>query len=113
MSMRPGPAGAESAGLNASTFQVPAHVVTQFVSEGFKYVGRIRLARDFAGAAAGGDAAAHPQPELSADGSHWVAKAVRCTPEGDVYVGRCARASVWGHSLRAGRAAHGARHAPR
>ena len=84
---RNGPRGAESAG---GQLPVPADVVTRFLEEGFKYVGRIRLARDVGPApepAAGGGA---PEAPAAGPDGHWDVKAVRCTPEGDVYVGRCA-----------------------
>lgn len=83
MDEKPGPPGAESAGGSAGS--VPPNVVNRFVAEGFKYVGRIRLARDLGPRP---DAASdQPEPETDADGD-WTAKAVRCTPEGDVYVGK-------------------------
>ncbi|KIY97292.1 Glutamyl endopeptidase [Monoraphidium neglectum] len=79
---RPGPRGAESAG--GSTGTVPGDVVTRFLSEGFRYVGRIRLAYEFGPQPE--PAASQPAPEEDGKGN-WIAKAVRCTPEGDVYVG--------------------------
>ncbi|KAI8468655.1 MAG: trypsin-like cysteine/serine peptidase domain-containing protein [Monoraphidium minutum] len=80
---RNGPAAAESAG--ASVGAVAADVRNRFLSEGFKYVGRIRLAHELGPRPSPGDA--QPPPETDADGD-WVAQAVRCTPEGDVYIGR-------------------------
>jgi len=90
MDMRPGPLGAESAPLNASTLTVPPQVFTQFLQEGFRYVGRIRLAHEFAPQPTPA-AAQQTEPEQDENGD-WKVKAVRCTPEGDVYIGRCARA---------------------
>ncbi|GBF96540.1 hypothetical protein Rsub_09123 [Raphidocelis subcapitata] len=84
MDMRPGPAGAESAPLNASSLVVPPQVFTQYLKEGFRYVGRIRLARDFGPRPVPSEV--QPAPDRDADGD-WVVKAVRCTPEGDVYIG--------------------------
>jgi hypothetical protein len=87
MDNRVGPAGAESAPLNASTLVVPPSVFTQFLSEGFRYVGRIRLAHDFGPQPTPSEV--QPAPEEDGHGN-WMIKAVRCTAEGDVYIGRCA-----------------------
>jgi hypothetical protein len=86
MDMRPGPLGAESAPLNVSALVVPSHVYTQFLKEGFRYVGRIKLAREGGPRPEPADKAA-PAPEKDKDGN-WHIKAVRCTSEGDVYIGR-------------------------
>lgn len=82
MDMHPGPAGAESAGGNST---VPFSVVTAFVQEGFRYLGRIRLARDMGPAPEPSDA--QPLPETDSKGD-WAVKAVRCTADGDMYIGR-------------------------
>jgi V8-like Glu-specific endopeptidase len=89
MNMRPGPLGAESAPLNASALLVPHSVYTQFLKEGFRYVGRIKLARE-GGPRPEPSASAPPAPEKDKDGN-WRVKAVRCTSDGDVYIGRWAR----------------------
>jgi hypothetical protein len=81
----PGPSGAESSGqLTAIT----PDVINAFIKEGLRYVGRIRLARtlgplpeDF-----NGTAAAETVP--SASNGIWEVPAVRCTANGDVYVGK-------------------------
>lgn len=85
MGARPGPLNAESAGGNASELLVPPSVVTQFIEEGFRYVGRIRLAHELGPRPE--PALVQPPPEKDVDGD-WTAKAVRCTSDGDVYVGR-------------------------
>lgn len=88
--MRPGPPGAESAPLNASALFVPHAVLTRFVEEGFRYVGRVRLVHEFAPprGAAGSNRSAAAEPETTPDGRHWKVKAARCTPDGDMYIGR-------------------------
>jgi hypothetical protein len=86
MSNRPGPAGAESAG---GTEAVPPSVVSRFAAEGFKFVGRIRLAHEMGPRPQPADS--QPEPEADHEGN-WRIKAVRCTAEGDVYIGRRALA---------------------
>ncbi|KAI8471057.1 MAG: trypsin-like cysteine/serine peptidase domain-containing protein [Monoraphidium minutum] len=81
MDMHPGPAGAESAGGNNT---VPGSVVTAFLEEGFRYLGRIRLAHE-AGPRPE-PAGEQPAPERDEKGA-WRVKAVRCTAEGDMYIG--------------------------
>jgi len=72
-------------------------VLTAFKHEGFRYLGRIRLARDLdlfgaakagsgANATDGGKAFWVPPPK-DAHGN-WLVDAVRCTVEGDMYAGR-------------------------
>jgi hypothetical protein len=82
MSSKPGAPNAESAGGSDA---VPLTVIRQFVDEGFRYIGRIRLAHDLGPAPA--PAAEQPEPERDGDGG-WRAKVVRCTADGDLYVGR-------------------------
>ncbi|GBF97874.1 peptidase [Raphidocelis subcapitata] len=81
MSNRPGPAGAESAGGSDA---VPPSVLTRFAAEGFKFVGRIRLSHEMGPRPEPADK--QPAPKEDGD-SHWRVKAVRCTAEGDVYIG--------------------------
>lgn len=83
MGSRNGPRGAESA---APSSFVPAAILNQFIDDGFKYVGRIRLAHEWGPRP---EAALEQPPAPAPDASgHWNIKAVRCTSDGDVYVGR-------------------------
>jgi V8-like Glu-specific endopeptidase len=80
---------------------VARNVLTAFKHEGFRYLGRIRLARDLdlfgalggKGGVAGANAtdatgkAFWVPPPKDAEGN-WLVDAVRCTVEGDMYAGR-------------------------
>jgi hypothetical protein len=79
---KPGPNGAES-GSDVRKV-VPRAVIDAFKSEGLRYIGRIKLAREMGPR----PTSTADQPEPDSDGrGNWRVDAVRCTSEGDVYRG--------------------------
>jgi hypothetical protein len=65
---------------------ITATIINAFKEEGFRYMGRIRLARDL-GPRPGGPNGTLEDPPKDSRGK-WNVRAVRCTNEGDVYIGR-------------------------
>jgi hypothetical protein len=84
---------------------VPLAILRQFLGEGLRYVGRIRLAHDLGPAPAPGNGTeGQEEPDKDGDGN-WLVKAVRCTADGDLYVGRCGAAALLGRAAARLRAA--------
>lgn len=81
---KPGPQGSESNGLGIKF--LAKDVINAFRSEGLRYVGRIKLAKELAPRP--GPSGPLSQPEPDSDGrGNWKVDAVRCTSVGDVYKG--------------------------
>jgi hypothetical protein len=63
-------------------------VINAFIQEGLRYVGRIRLARTLGPLPEDFNSTAAAATVPSAANGQWEVPAVRCTSNGDVYVGR-------------------------
>lgn len=81
---KPGPAGSESNGVGIKL--LAKDVINAFRSEGLRYVGRIKLAKDLGPRPVGTAAVSQPEPDTDGRGN-WKVDALRCTHSGDVYKG--------------------------
>lgn len=84
---KPGPHGAESGAEDGVISLIDRAVINAFKSEGLRYVGRIRLAKELAPRPADAEQALkQPEPDVDEKGN-WKVDALRCTADGDVYRG--------------------------